>query len=268
MITDKIFRLSALALALTIFFIEPALAWPRTLHGFNGYQFFEVDRNQRGGFTMVPDPIDPNNTKKVYKFSIRPEKCVGKECHQQSVRSSIQQGPDAKQPKTAWYGWDMYFPPDFPNDGVQRLGLQQFNEWKDQNQCGLVSLAVDPNQGGRDLLWVMQKPTGKPETQFGGDCVPVMRISIAKISDLVGSWHRFEVFAHWTTEGDGQFKVYIDGKQKVDYTGVTCFNCDKMNYFSFGNYLCCTESSEKIQPSTVYYRFLSRSKSRQELKWR
>lgn len=245
----------------------PADAWPRQLPGFDGYRFFESDRNQSRSFTMVPDPIDPSNTSKVYKFSIRPERCKGAECEQQSVRSSVQQGPDAGQPDEAWYGWDIYFPPDFPQPGAQKTGLQQFNEWKDQHQCGLISLAVSPNHGGRELLWRVQKPTGLPAGQYGYDCTSVFQESLGNITDLMGKWHRFEVFIKWSGAEDGQFVIYLDGKKKVVYSGPTCFTCGHMNYYSFGNYLCCTDSSKTIQPSTVYYRYLSRAARREDLTW-
>lgn len=244
----------------------PALAWEKTLPGFNGYRFIATGTNQEGGIQMVPDPIDPSNPSDVYRFSIAPGPCVGSDCDHQSARATVQQSTDAKQPKEVWYGWDIYFPPDFPINGKQTNGKWLFNEWKDQS-CNLASLSLDANLGGRDLIWEMSVLSGKAADGKGNDCKAVMREPLAKMSTLVGSWHRFEIFARWTKNGDGRFIIYLDGEVKLDYTGVTCSNCDRMNYYLFGNYLCCTESTEKIQPSTVYYRYLSRAKKREDLQW-
>jgi hypothetical protein len=262
-------RLVALCAAMAMFMnmcALPALAWPNKLPGFDGYRFYKSDRNQSGGFTMVPDPLDPNNPNDVYKFSIVPKRCTPDDCKQQSVRSTVQQGPDANQPKEIWYGWDIYFPADFPKAGTQGRGFQIFNEWKDKD-CKLVGLSVNHNRGGRDLLWEMEAPTGQPELQFGGDCVPILEISLGRMSNIVGSWHRFEFFARWSEGEDGRYVVYMDGEKKVDYSGITCFYCSKSNYYLFGNYLCCTESAKTIQPSTVYYRNLSRAARREDLVW-
>lgn len=244
----------------------PALAWKKTLPGFNGYRFSETGTNQEGGVQMVPDPIDPGNADDVYRFSIKPGPCVGSDCDHQSARATVQQRPDAKQPHEVWYGWDIYFPPDFPINGKQSSGKWLFNEWKDQS-CNLASLSLDANLGGSELIWEMSKLSGKAADGKGNDCMAVMRAPLGKMSKLLGSWHRFEVYARWTKSDDGRFIIYMDGEVKLDYSGVTCSNCDRMNFYLFGNYLCCTESTTSIQPSTVYYRYLSRAKRREDLQW-
>lgn len=255
-----------LTLAASLLYSLPAAAWQRTIPGFGGSQFFLSSTNQRGGFTMAPDPLDAANPKEVYRFSIQPGPCTGFDCQQQSVRSTIQQGEDARQPKEVWYGWDIYFPADFPRDGQQATGKQIFNEWKDRN-CKLVGLTVIPNIGGKDLLWEMSGPTGKSKNKAGEECQGLARFPIGPMSKIVGRWHRFEFFARWSKGDDGRYVVYMDGKKLVDYTGATCTNCDQKNQHLFGNYLCCTENTETIKPSTVYYRFVSRAKKREDLQW-
>lgn len=113
----------------------------------------------------------------------------------------------------------------------------------------------------------MSALSGKAADGKGNDCKAVMRERLTKMSTLVGSWYRLEIFTRWTKNEDGRFIIYLDGAVKLDYKGVKCSNFDRMYYYLFGNYLCCTESTEQIQPSTVYYRYLSRAKKRENLQW-
>lgn len=226
------------------------------------------ERNQPGGFSIVKDPLDTSNSKEVFNFSIGPGPCVREDCEQQSARGSVQQVPQAVQPKEVWYGWDMYFPADFPYGAMQIKGHEIFAEFKDQDQCQLVALTTNPNQYDEYLSWSMEKPTGRKMTATGGDCEDLFEKRIAKFKDIVGTWHRFELFVRWSTKADGKFLMYMDGKQVVDYDGLTCFNCYKKNQMYFGNYLCCTPGTKDVKPSTVYYRHVNSAKSREALVWK
>lgn len=225
--------------------------------------------SQRGGFAFVKDPVDANNEKKVLRFTVKPARCVGDDCSSQSVRSSINQYPSAVQPSEGWYGWEMLFPSDFPAGYDQSTGFQQFNEFKDQLQCGLASLAINLMSRDSYLIWRMHRPTGqKYSSQKGEDCKPTYEKYVVSLSEIRGSWHRFELYAKWTRKSDGAFELYIDGKRVVDYKGPTCFaDCSKMNYYAIGNYICCTPNTKKISTATVYYRYISRAKSRDKLLW-
>jgi hypothetical protein len=237
------------------------------LPGFDGTFRLTTERNQPGGATMTPDPLDEENTSDVFKFSISPGECVKEECEQQSVRATAEQRGEPKQPATAWYGWDMYFVPDFPFGAAQVRGHQVFTEFKDQRQCQLVALINNPHSDDQFLSWSMEKPTGEDAEQYGGDCMVVFEKPIAPMIDLVGAWHRFELFVRWTKDGDGRFQMFLDGEQVLDYEGPTCFRCNKFNYFLFGNYLCCTSGTQNVVPATVYYRYISRAATREELVW-
>ena len=262
----RIYAMAALLVALTSA-LASAAEKRFKLPGF-AHSFRVSERNQPGGFSMVKDPLDASNSKKVYKFSIAPGPCVKQDCEQQSARGSVQQVSQAKQPKEAWYGWDMYFPTDFPYGINQIRGHQIFPEFKDQHQCQLVALTTNPHSNGQNLSWSMEKPTGIKATQFGGDCTPVFEKPVAKFRDIVGAWHRYELFVRWSKKDDGKFLMYLDGKLVVEYAGFTCFECDKMNQFYFGNYLCCTPDTKQLKAAIVYYRYVSSAKSREALLWK
>lgn len=236
-----------------------------TINGFGQDRFFLADNSQPKGFAMVKDPIDLTNKENVYRFKVRPARCIGSDCQQQSARSSLQQRHNVKQPKEAWYGWEIYFPKEFPIGDSLVSGIEIFNEWKDQDQCVLVSLAIF--RGERRLSWHMEEPTGGKATQNGGDCRLVFDQTIGFMSDLTGSWHRFELSARWSGGADGRFMLYLDGKLNSEYSGRTCNeNCAK-NYHLFGNYLCCTPDTKSIAETTVYYRHISRAEAREGLNW-
>ena len=148
------------------------------LPGFTDSFRITTERNQPGGVAMVRDPLDQDNTAKVFKFSIKPGPCVLDDCEQQSVRATVEQRPGAKQPDEAWYGWDMYLAPGFPASAQEARKHQTLAEFKDQKQCMLVSLDTTPDNDDNFLTWSMEKPTGKKMTQSGGDCIDLFDLKI------------------------------------------------------------------------------------------
>ncbi len=241
-----------------------------SLSGFGEDLFHEtIGRNQPGGFHMVEDPLNNSGGKKIFEFSVVPGPCFEDDCESNSARSTLQQGK-AKQPKEAWYGWDMYFPPDFAYGPKQVSGFNIYNEWKDQDNCMLVGLtnfggwtAPQSGQPDMNLSWRMQN------SQLAGDCPIVLQKPIASFDELLGKWNRFEAFIRWSKKKDGKVQIYLDGNLKLDYDGVTCFaNCNKKMYYLFGHYICCTEDTESIVASKVYYKNISRSEERSGLQWK
>jgi hypothetical protein len=239
-----------------------------SLPGFGNDRFFQSDRNQPGGFHKRRDPEASAGKGKIFEFSVVPRRCVRADCEHQSARSTVQQY-HASQPLEAWYGWEMYFPKDFAYGPKQVSGFNIFNEWKEQDECMLVGLtnfggAVEPRTDEPDLhlSWRMQN------ANLPGDCPMVLKRPIAKFKDLLGKWSRFEVFIRWSKGSDGNVKIYLDGKLKLDYHGETCFSdCNANMYYLFGHYICCTADTTAIQPSKVYYRFVSRGQEREDLQW-
>lgn len=256
----------AIIVTATTFAPSVAHAWRSEFRNFDGC-FEKVPNLQPKSIKLVHDPTDPANPNEVISFTVVPKKCIGPDCDQQSARSAVKQCEGTKQPKEIWYGWEMFLPVDFPHNGEQIRGFQQFVQWKDQPQCRLVGLAIDANLGGTTLDWGMEKPTGVKPGQYGGDCQQIMKYQIAKVSNLLGKWQKFELFARWSEGDDGRFVLYLNGEVKVDYRGITCFNCGSRNAAAFGNYICCTPDSKRLLPSTVYYRSISSAKRREDLIW-
>ena len=244
-----------------------AESWSNEFKNFTGCRFEPVLDMQPNSMQLVADPANPDNPNTVLAFSVTPKKCIGNDCNHQSVRSALAQCREGNHPKELWYGWEMFLPKDFPHDGQQIRGFQQFAEWKDQDQCGIASTAVDAYTGSDFLEWVLHVPTGKKPGQFGGDCQQVKNFPLARVSSILGKWVKFELYAVWSKGSDGRFELYVDGAKRVNYSGPTCVNCDQRNGAIFGNYLCCTPDSKAVLPSTVYYRSISSAPKREELIW-
>jgi hypothetical protein len=256
------FLVAILALV-TIFFTSTPVAaqsWRTEFKNFGGCAFERVPNMQPKSMQLVADPVDPKNPNKVLAFSVVPKECIGDDCSSQSARSAVKQCQEGNHPREIWYGWEMFLPQDFPHDGQQIRGFQQFAEWKDQDQCGIASTAIDSNLGGKFLNWVLQMPKGK-------DCLKTRDFPLGLVSTFLGKWTKFELFAIWSEDLDGRFELYVDGVKMVDFTGQTCTNCSNRNQALFGNYLCCTPDSKKVLPSTVYYRSISSAKTREQIIW-
>ena len=263
------FLVAILTLTTILFSSTPVLAqsWRAELKNFSGCAFEKVPNMQPKSMQLVADPADPENPNDVLAFTVVPKKCIGGDCDQQSVRSAVKQCQEGNQPREIWYGWELFLPVDFPHDGQQIRGFQQFVSWKDQDQCGIAAIGSDAYLGGKFLNWIMHVPTGKKAGPFGGDCQKTTDIPLGRVSGFLGKWTKFELFAIWSEGLDGHFELYVNGAKMVDYSGQTCTNCSNRNQAAFGNYLCCTPDSKKVLPSTAYFRSISSAKTRENLIW-
>lgn len=53
-------------------------------------------------------------------------------------------------------------------------------------------------------------------------------------SDFAGRWHRIEVHAKWQRDATGFFRVWVNGRKKLDYSGSTM--SAETVYFRYGVY--------------------------------
>ena len=99
-----------------------------------------------------------------------------------------------------------------------------------------------------------------------GGCVPRMRARIANFRDIVDKWTRFEVHVKWSTKEDGNATVFMNGEKVASIDGPNLIKkFEKVNYFKFGVYLCCTGDVKKIKATGMYYAGVKRAKVREEL---
>jgi polysaccharide lyase-like protein len=223
--------------------------------------------NAPGSYRLVPDPTGEASSLMVHRFTIKPGKCSNSsydngesDCTSKSVRSQLYESSQ-KQPKQAWYAWNMYLPADFPVYTEQAAaGLYSFGSWHN-GDCPHVSIVSDTGFSSKLRLQTMTVPA-----DGSNGCAPDKMITIGDLNAMRGKWHRFEVHAKWSAGGDGIVDVFLDGAQVASHRGATLTKGrTKKNYFKFGVYLCCTKGVELVTPATVLYTGVARSDTRDGL---
>ena len=96
-------------------------------------------------------------------------------------------------------------------------------------------------------------------------------INIGNPKKMLGKWTRFEYFVNWTTENDGKFVIFNNGKKVMDYAGPTCSSkklCLSKNNHYYGLYSLNNKDRgglKSVEPATIYYRNVSRADKKEEL---
>ena len=168
------------------------------------------------------------------------------DCGQNSVRSEISQN-SWTQPKESWYRWNVFLPKDFPIQEGGKLLLGQFHN----GECSHVAFTSE----GRDEGTIYFE-TSKT---WQGDCASTKRIPFTSIQKLRGKWTEFVMYSRWENNQDGQFVIYLDGVQVVNYKGRTLTKGkERDNYVKVGIYQCCN-GGYKIKPASALFTTPERS---------
>ncbi|MCE0495441.1 polysaccharide lyase [Vibrio salinus] len=208
------------------------------------------------GYSIIEDPTKTAPTKMIEKFEVRPGDCGsgsgGSDCARDRERSELSEANKSNYPGSEfWYGWHIYFPEDYPNVYPTKVALGQFHQdkshpvWMFQNSNGGYHL--DDQVHGRTRKYY----------------------KLIDESNLRGKWHKIEVHARWAKDESGFFKVYVNGENKVNYTGQT-MDAQRV-YFKYGIYRSFmsryknANNSDKVPAQTVYFSNVKRSKSRKGL---
>ena len=257
-------RFVALAAAMAYLLVSSGLGQAKDEFG----PFKKEPINAPGSYKLISDPTGQASTPKVHSFTIKPGKCSTakhfggtSDCTFKSVRSQLYE-PNKKQPKEAWYAWNMYLPSDFPVHTQQAAtGLYSFGYWHN-GYCPHVSIVSDTGFSSK-----LRMQTMTVLTDGSNDCIPDKMITIADLNALRGKWHRFEVHIRWSSDDDGLVDVFLDGTQVASHRGRTLTaGRSKGNYFKYGVYLCCTKGSELVTRATALYTGVARSNTREGLK--
>ena len=223
-----------------------------------GFIRFKRSLNQRPyGYQVVPDPTGQAPTAQVERFEVRPGDCMRSkhwdDCATDRERSELsEKAPWAEAGNEVWYGWYFYLPHSHPNIYPAVTTLGQFH------------------QSGSHVLWLFQQwDRGLIlKEQVSGRAG--LKYPLIPECALRGAWHRMEVQARWSRGEDGVFKVWINGKLKVRYSGPTM--SAKTVYFKYGVYRSFL-SRYKQKPhngpapaQVAYFAGVKRGRSRADLK--
>jgi hypothetical protein len=220
---------------------------------------------------FVHDRALPNSIREIKnssgssytEFSIRPE-CIGDDCRYGSTRSELVEGVWERkiyglgQPKSAWYGYEIFLPDSFPSAGEQ-TGKYLLGQWHN-GLCPHISVVNrrETDRVGIEFLGVS-----------GGNCRRAGFIPFTELGEMRNQWTKLEFEITWD-EKDGKAIVFVNGQKKVEHQGRTLTldlpqkNRGK-NSFRYGIYLCCTYDHKKIIPTYARYRNVSRATRREDL---
>ena len=176
---------------------------------------------QPHGYKLINDPTGSAPANKIEQFEVRNGDChfnnSWNDCKKDRERSEVRErGILTAEGSKAWYGWYFYVPDNWPNVYPTKTVLGQFHQqdshpvWMFLNIRG--GLALDDHSTGRSSRVVELIPE----------------------KDFVGQWHRIEMHVKWKTNKKGFLKIWINGKKKFDYKGITM--TAKKVYFRYGVY--------------------------------
>ena len=158
------------------------------------------------------------------RFEVKPGDCSESEgggwddCANDRERSEMtQRGTQQYHGDEYWYRWSILLPKGHTNIYPVKLSYAQFH----QHDCQPAFMFHE--FGGGYHLEIM-RGIGR----FGHKYV------LASAAEFVGKWTDIVVHAKWSQGDDGWFKVWANGKQKVDYSGRT-MTCHDV-YFKYGIY--------------------------------
>lgn len=236
------------------------------------FRFERAERAPRSSFAEAIDPLSTNG-EKVQMFVLDPSKCIDADCQTNSARASMKEDVFTNrkkgrngQPSAAWYSWEVYFPKNFPYGQQQARGGVQFASFKHNVVCASIYLVHQSGFTDDDLLWRMTEYTGASPDQPSEECKLIRETRVARMRDLLGKWTRFELFVRWSNRSDGEYRLYVNGEQKISYEGRTCVgDCLKFNQFNYGIYLSNAPSRDDISKTYVLFKNVDRAANREEL---
>ncbi len=230
--------------------------------------FIEKNRNLPNGHSIIrADPFTGASSGPIHRFEIRTGECGNAkdrgDCSSNSVRSELAENNyrgtrfGRIQPREAWYEWDVGFPNGFPFGPRQTRSYYLFGQWHN-GICPHMSFGL---WAGRNSHMLHLRTNQIIPGHRHGDCQPKELIPVIDLRKIEGRWAHFVVYVRWSTGDDGEVRVFVDGKQRVQFSGRTLVpEYAGKNHFDFGIYLTNAGSLNRVKPATLYYRDIRRSR--------
>ena len=214
--------------------------------------------NKSYGYVVQKDFTNTAPTESIEKFEVRNGDCASdssgwNDCEQDRQRSELsERNKSTISGHEYWYGWSMYLPEDFVHLYPATVTLGQFHQ-KDSHPVWLFQL-------NENAYAVSELTKGAIFSEW----------QLANIDDMKGKWTKLEIHVKWTKNDDGFFKVWVNGKEKVNYIGETM--TAKAIYFKYGiyqrelaGYKFKGNYNDPIPTQIVYYSNVRRANSRKDL---
>ncbi|NHQ75879.1 hypothetical protein HAT86_15625 [Roseovarius gahaiensis] len=225
------------------------------------FDTFTRSLNSRSyAYQVMQDPTAMAPTRLIERFELRSGDCGAdsgwNDCATDRERVELsQRGIRIPAGSREWYSWWIYFPDDYSVAYPAKTTLGQFHQ---QSSHPVWMFGMH-----RDGSYVLD------EKVLG---VARQRYPLIGPRDLRGKWHKIEVFAHWSKKADGQFSVWVNGQEKLNYSGQT-MTATRV-YFKYGIYRSFIsrykeETGIPVLPTqVVYYAGVRRADTREELQFK
>ena len=219
----KLFSLIVALITLSISQTALSASYPNSISRGDFGPFMRSLNNKDHGYLIKEDVTGSEPTKLIEVFEVRPGDCFWNrwgwnDCDNDRERSELSEINKETIPGNEyWYGWSIYFPEEYVDISPTSTFLGQFH----QNNSHPVWM-FENKKYGRYLL---------RESVFG---FISERHKLVDEDDLRGKWHKIEVQAKWSRSDNGFFRVWVNGEQKVDYSGQTM--TAEQVYFKYGIY--------------------------------
>jgi hypothetical protein len=208
------------------------------------------------GYSIAEDQTKTSSVNLIEIFEVRPGDCASEggwsDCANDRERSELSEQNKSTCPGDEyWYGWYIYFQDDYRNIYPTKVALGQFHQDKSHP------------------IWMFQNADGgyHLDDQVMGHTRKYYKL--IDETELRGKWHRIEVCVRWAKDETGFFRVWVNGEQKVDYTGKT-MDAEKV-YFKYGLYRSFLSryknqyQTDVVPVQKVYFANVKRAKSREGL---
>lgn len=192
---------------------------------------------------------------KAQRFEVRYGDCFSTDCTRTPVyeRNEFAQAYNENlEGDEYWYGWSFYVP----------VNATSGNHW--------VYIAQFQQHYNYDSIWMFLKRAGQPfcalldprKNQYWTCDGTRGTYPLIDETNFAGRWHDVVVHAKWTVNSDGFTRIYIDGRQVVDYQGYTRTSGNADVYFKYGIY---RHQPASAGTSVVYYDEIRRGKTRNQV---
>ena len=172
------------------------------------------------GYQVKEDTTTMAPTKMIEVFEVKDGDCSSNsgwsDCDNDRERSELSGTKDNYPGNEYWYGWSIYFPQNYINIYPTKTALGQFH------------------QKSSHPIWMFQNFSGgyHLDQQVHGSTEKYYKLLNEK--ELRKKWHKVELHVRWSKKSDGFFRVWINGVQKVNYSGQTMDASQA--YFKYGIY--------------------------------
>jgi hypothetical protein len=204
------------------------LALTFSINSFAQYTGFQRSLNDKpwGINSVTRDNGKVFRGERSERFEVRQGDCGAQpnwsDCNTDRERAEMSElRPYTELGAPTWYSWSVYFDETWPDISPVTTTVGQFHQ-RDKSSPAILFVQ-------RNNKYMMRIESAKQ--LYPNNDIFILLDS----NELRGKWHTVVVFAKWSTEQDGELRVWINGQLKVNVRGPNTVNTTPV-YFKYGIY--------------------------------